>query len=534
MGRFLNPNDNIFRSEANADIYVDKTGLIEFTNHACNTPDRFICSSRPRRFGKSYAADMLTAYYSKGSHSRELFAHYQIGRMEDFDLYLNKCDVIRFDVQWCRSAAGSAENTVPYINECILKELREEYQETNLTEVNTVFDAMSHLNMQSGKVFVVIIDEWDALIRDDAGDQKVQEEYINFLRGMFKGTEPLNYIMLAYMTGILPIRRMKTQSSLNNFREYTMVSSGPMAPYIGFTEQEVQELCTEHNMDYGEIRRWYDGYLLKDLQIYNPNSVCQCISRMEAGDYWTTTASFESIRPYINIDFQGLKTFLIEMLSGARTKVNVTTFENHTDRSAFRSRDDVFTYMIHLGYLAYDQVRKEAFVPNEEIRQELGAEIKESGWNEFLSFEKESSELLTATIEGDGNIVADKIERIHDRYASAIWYNNENSLAAVIEIGYLATLEYYFKPIRELPAGKGFADLVYLPRPEFLSDVPALVVELKWNKNTRTAIDQIRQKQYPESIHDYTGNILLVGINYDKTTKAHTCIIETFERAELC
>lgn len=241
---------------------------------------------------------------------------------------------------------------------------------------------------------------------------------------------------------------------------------------------------------------------------------------------WTATASFESVHECINIDFDGLKKDLIDMIAGLRVRVNTATFENHTDRSAFNSKDNVFTYLIHLGYLAWDSVKNEAFIPNEEIRQVIGQEVSESRWTEFDSFEKESLTLLDQTIAKDGEKVASGIEQIHDRFSSSIWYNNESSLAAAITIGYLATLRYYFKPVREMPAGKGFADIVYVPRPDYRQDYPALVIELKWDKDVQTAIDQIRMKHYPESLSEYTGNILLVGISYNRKTKKHSCIIE--------
>lgn len=530
MGQFVNPGNDNFTKEIHADIYVDKTGLISFTNHVMNTPGMFICSSRPRRFGKSYGADMLAAYYSKGCDSGKLFAPYRIAESPDYKKNLNRCDVIRFDVQWCMSDAGSPEKTVDYINRQIIREMKAEYPEADLSETRTVFGAMNILNAKLGKSFVVIIDEWDALIRDDANDPWVQNEYINFLRGMFKGTEPMKFIELAYITGILPVKRLRTQSSLNNFYEYTMIAPGALAEYIGFTDSEVRELCGRYNMNYEDVRKWYDGYFLGEYHIYNPNSVCKCMHSRQESNFWTATASFESVRSYINMDFDGLKTALIEMISGARVKINVNTFENHTDRTAFKSKDDVFTYMVHLGYLAYDPVRKEAYVPSEEIRQELGAGVSESRWSEFDSFEKESDEILSATLAPEEDKVAGMLEKIHERYASSIWYNNENSLAAVITIAYLSTLKYYFKPLREMPAGKGFADIVYLPRPEYLGDLPALIVELKWNKTVRTALDQIRQRNYSDGIREYTGDILLVCVNYDRKTKKHTCQIERMEK----
>ena len=242
--------------------------------------------------------------------------------------------------------------------------------------------------------------------------------------------------------------------------------------------------------------------------------------------YWSDTGTYEAIVPLINMDFDGLKTAIIEMLSGNSVEIDPTTFQN--DMVNFTCRDNILTCLIHLGYLGYDQDTHSAFVPNEEIRQELAKAVKRKKWNEFLTFQQESSELLDATLDMDTDTVARSIEKIHNEYASAIQYNNENSLSSILSIGYLSTMRYYFKPIREFPAGRGFADFVYLPKPEYSRDYPALVVELKWNQNAQTAIRQIKNRQYPEAVANYTDNILLVGISYDKKQKTHNCVIEKY------
>lgn len=232
--------------------------------------------------------------------------------------------------------------------------------------------------------------------------------------------------------------------------------------------------------------------------------------------------------PLINMNYDGLKTAIIEMLSGVEAKVDASTFGN--DISNIQSKDDVLTYMIHLGYLGYDQTKRTAFVPNEEIRQELTKAVESKRWNEMFLFQQESEKLLDATLDLDEKTVALQIGKIHDEYVSVIQYHNENSLSSVLAIAYLSSMQYYFKPIRELPTGRGFADFVFLPKPEYRNDYPALVVELKWNQNVQTALRQIKEKNYPDSILNYTGNILLVGISYDKGSKEHMCRIEVYDK----
>lgn len=526
MGRFVNPDNSAFQVALNSKIYIDKTGLIEEINQVLDTTDGYICNSRPRRFGKSITANMLAAYYSKGCDSEKMFSGLEISAKEDFKQHLNQYDVIHIDIQWFLANAKDVDSVVPYITKSVLDELKLLYPKEVSQEVSTLPEALSIVKEATGQKFIIIIDEWDVLIRDEAANTKVQEEYIQFLQGMFKGVEPTKYIQLAYLTGILPIKKEKTQSALNNFNEYTMLSAGKLSSYVGFTEEEVKMLCLQYNQSYEEVKRWYDGYLLGNYYLYNPKAVISVMLNGEYRSYWSATGSYEVIVPLINMDFDGLKTAIIEMLSGASVKINTGMFQNDTVN--FKCRDDVLTYLIHLGYLGYDQRTESAFVPNEEIRKELSNAVISTKWNEFLSFQQESMELLEATLDFDEEMVAAEIERIHTEYVPAISYNNENSLSCVIAIAYLNSMQYYFKPIRELPTGRGFADFIYLPKPEYARDYPALIVELKWNKAVDTALHQIQERRYPESIKQYTENMLLVGITYDKKTKEHHCVIEKY------
>ena len=524
MGKFVNPDNSAFQDAVVSKIYVDKTGMLGFTNEVVGTQQKFICNSRPRRFGKSMAANMLAAYYSKGCNSKELFAGLEISKHADYEKYLNKYDVIHFDVQWCQMMVTNAEETVSFISKNILKELREIYGDVISEDVNMVADALADINAATGNKFVIIIDEWDVLIRDESTNKAVQEEYINFLRGLFKGIEPTKYIALAYMTGILPIKKYKTQSALNNFLEYTMINPSALVPYIGFTKEEVIFLCKKYAIDFTEVQRWYDGYLLGGQHIYNPCAVINLIFLGTFQSYWSQTGTYESILPLINMDFDGLRRAIIDMLSGDAVEVVPEFFQN--DMVSFRDKDDVLTLLIHLGYLGYNQKRRQAFIPNEEIRYEFAMATKLNKWSELISFQKESRMLLESVLDEDTAAVSEMLERIHNQYASNIQYNDENSLSSVLTIAFLSTMDYYFKPIRELPAGRGFADFVYIPKPEYRGAYPALVVELKWNKDVATAINQIKEKRYAESLADYAGDILLVGINYDKKTKKHSCSIE--------
>lgn len=524
MGQFLNPGNSAFMDAINSEIYVDKTGLIAYTNKVCDTAQKYICNSRPRRFGKSYTAEMLTAYYSRGCESKGIFSGLLIEDSDSFEKNLNQCNVIHLDMQWCMMDAGSPEKTVSYVNAKLVRELKSSYPGIVSEEAKTAFGALSEINTKVGERFIIIIDEWDVLIRDESAKLSVQTEYINFLRGMFKGSEPAKYIQLAYLTGILPIKKLKTQSALNNFSQFTMISPGAMASYIGFTQDEVKNLCGKYKKDFAEVRRWYDGYLLDNYHVYNPGAVINLMLNGTFQSYWSQTGTYESILPLIKMDFDGLRGAIIEMLSGTEISVNTDTFQN--DVRSFADRDDVLTLLIHLGYLAYNQEKRVAYIPNEEIRLEFRNAVRVTKWNEMITFQQESERLLEAVLDGDEMATASEIENIHEEYASVIRYHDENSLSSVLTIAFLASMQYYFRPVRELPSGRRFADFVYIPKPEYRNDYPALVVELKWNKRAQTALDQIKEKRYPDSLRGYTGNILLVGISYDRKIKSYECRIE--------
>lgn len=523
MGRFVNPDNTAFQAALNTKIYVDKTKMIEFTDSLIGTTENFVCNSRPRRFGKSYTANMLAAYYSKGCDSEKLFTGMAVQQCRSFHKYLNQFDVIYFDLQWFFTKEN-IDKTVDFLTETILEELKEAYPEIVTDALSTLPDALSKINAKTGNQFVIIIDEWDMLIRDAANNKFIQERYIDFLRRLFKGMEPEKYVALAYITGILPIKKYKTQSALNNFEEYTMLDAGELAPYIGFTEEEVETLCKKYERDFTEVKRWYDGYQLGEYHVYNPRAVISVLKRGSFKSYWTQTGTYESIVPLIDMNFDGLKTDIITMLSGSSVTVNINSYQN--DMVNFKNKHDVLTSLIHLGYLAYEQEEQKAYIPNEEIRSEFLNAVEETQWNEFMDFQKLSYQVVTATLNRDVAALAELINKVHTEYTSVIKYNDENSLSSVLTIAYLSAMQFYFKPVRELPSGYGFADFVFIPKPAYINSYPVLLVELKWNKDAETALDQIKKRQYPLSLKSISDKILLVGINYDKKSKVHTCKIE--------
>jgi hypothetical protein len=524
MGIYLNRGNGSFTSAVNSKIYVDKTGLLEYTNSVLGTEQCWICSSRPRRFGKSIAAGMITAYYDRTCDSKELFSKYEIAKTTDFEKYLNKYDVIQLDMAYICTQMKSSNLSVDYIHKCVIDELKETYPGVLGDEENLSF-ALAEINKRTGAQFVIVIDEWDAIFRDDRYNEKAQMDYVNLLRGLFKGKQSKSFTKLAYITGILPIKKYNSESALNNFDEFTMTSPKMLSEYVGFTENEVMSLCNKYNMDFDEAATWYDGYSFKRIaHIYNPNSVVKAMLSGEYDCYWSKTVAYESLKSYICMNFDGLKEAIVSMIGGGRCKVNTFTFEN--DMTSFKSRDDVITVLIHLGYLAYDQDRKEAYVPNEEVRMAFENTISTTDWAPVIDAINKSERLLKLTWAKEADEVAEYISEVHMQNTSILQYNDENSLSCVITLAYYNAVNDY-TVIRELPSGLGYADIVYIPKKP--SNKPAMIIELKYNKTAKAAIEQIKEKKYPKALQDYNGNLLLVGINYDKDTKEHSCIIEDFE-----
>lgn len=531
MGLYLNPGNDSFAELVGSETYVDKTGLIAYMNGQIGTTKRLIASSRPRRFGKTLAAQMLVAYYGKDCDSMEIFKELEIAQDESFEQHLNQYDVIFLDIQWMRGIAlrrieeKKYKSIVEYIQQEVVYELKEAFPEYVAQDETLVASALADINNATKKQFVIIIDEWDCVFREEKNNKELQIEYIDFLRSLFKGGPTDKFLKLAYITGILPIKKYGTQSALNNFRELTMTSPGRIAKYIGFTETEVRELCKKHDMPFAEMQRWYDGYYFNRAgHIYSPNSVMEAIDNEEFQNYWSQTETYESLKVYIAMDYDGLKQKIVDMLGGERCRIDVGAFQN--DMTTFHSADDILTLLVHLGYLAYDGKTTEAFIPNEEVRSTFVRAIRNEGWDEVYAAIENSEKLLRATIGMDEKTVAEMIQNVHMQNSSSLVYNNEVSLASVIQVAYYTAAKDYTL-IRELPTGEGFADMVFLPKRR--SKKPALVVELKWDKSMEGAIDQIKNRQYVDALKEYKGNLLLVGINYDKKTKEHQCKIEKME-----
>ena len=423
---------------------------------------------KPRRFGKSFAAKMLCAYYDKTCDSSGLFEGLEIAGDVGFRDYLNQYDVIYLDMTGVIGET-SIGDMIPYIQRNVTQEMVEQYP-----------------GLRTAEGFAAV-----------------------------------------YMTGILPIKKDGSQSAISDFQEYSMLKPRQFAKYVGFTEDEVKRLCHDYGSDFEKMKRWYDGYFFRGLSaVYNPNSVMKAIRNDDFDSYWTQTSAAESLMEYISLDFDGLSRTVAELIGGAETKVDTKGFAN--DLVTFRDRNDVLTLLIHLGYLVYDEETQKVRIPNEEIRLEFARAIRQVKWDETIRRVRESEQLIMDTVHQNEEAVARQIEKIHEE-ESPLYYNNEQALRSVIKRAYFSYGDEYVM-FEELPAGVGYADIVYLPKRD--SMLPVLIVELKWSQSGESALEQIRDRRYPAAFQSYGSDILLVGISYDREAAAgkrkHQCRIEKY------
>ena len=520
MGIYVNIGNEAFLSSRKGE-YVDKSGLIAVVNETLGTRFRFSCVSRCRRFGKSMAAEMLAAYYDKSCDSRSLFADLAIADDPSFEDHLNKYPVIYLDITGFITRFRN-EDIVRRMDAELKSDVQEAYPNVEVKAEDDLMAALIRIAAATGDRFFFIIDEWDAICREFPAGSAEMSRYVDWLRRMFKDLSAISVFAGVYMTGILPIKKYKTQSALNNFQEYSMVDPGEMAPFFGFTKPEVEVLVARYGMEFNEMEKWYDGYRIgEELSMFNPNSVMQALRRRRCTSYWGKTATYDTIVPYIQMNYEGLKDDIIEMLAGGHCAVDPTGFQN--DLFVVNSKDDVLTILIHLGYLSYDRDEGTCFIPNKEVAEEMLLAVRDSQWQYVTAAIEQSRQLLEATLSGDEESVARGVEAAHDENTSILSYNNENSLACVLSLAYYYARNNYVVH-RELASGKGFADLVLFPRKNV--DSTAIVIELKYNQSADTALDQIKRKEYPAKVAEYAGKLLLVGISYDRETKTHSCRID--------
>ena len=525
MALYLNVGNESFQESLNSLIYVDKSPLIEILNKSIKTKNKYFCLSRPRRFGKSVTAQMICSYYAKGQDCSPLFDDLKIASFDDYKKHLNQYDAISINIsdEFSR-ASHNVKSMTDILTKSIVRELKEEYPNCVISSPEFLDLTLQEVYNYSKVPFVFVIDEWDCIMREKKEDPDSLKQYLEWLKAIFKDKP---YVGLAYMTGILPVKKYGSHSALNMFTEYSMTEPLNLGQYIGFTENEVKDICKQHDVAFNQMQQWYDGYSFKDVpHIYNPNSVVNAATYKKFISYWTKTETFESLQEYIDMNMEGLRDDIVKLIAGEDVIVDVSTFSN--DMVTFHSKDDVLTLLIHLGYLAIKgstNLGVIVHIPNEEIKLEFKTCVKNNNrYAGVYDLIKNTDVLLNDIWSLNSEAVAKIFDEAHQDHTSILTYNNENSLANVIAISLFLSTTNTYNVVRELPTGKGYADLVYLPKSGV--NKPALLIELKYDKSAQTAITQIKEKNYLQFFKDYKGEVLLVGINYSKDTKTHQCIIE--------
>lgn len=524
MGTYVNPGSSGFE-EVVRTKYIDKTGMIGLLNKRVGTKRKLVSVSRPRRFGKSYAAQMMCAYYDHTCDSHMLFDNLDIAATDDYERNMNQYNVIYLDMAAVVSDAVKNKRAISDVPMNIADMLRKELIAycPDIKNPDSLDSCLIECVEITGMKFVFIIDEWDAIIREARQDEDAQRIYLNLLRELFKNNNLTpKVVALAYMTGILPIKKDGSQSAISDFKEYTMLSPGEFAEYTGFTEDEVRDLCREYGLDYERMKAWYDGYWYEGVgSIYNPYSVMEVVESSGFESHWQKTSVAENLITYINLDFDGLQADILKLIAEEPLKVNTRGF--HNDFEHFHSKDDVLTLLIHLGYLAYDKKTERVRIPNEEVRIEFTDILGESRYTKLAFLVQMSEQLLADTLAGREQAVASAIEKVRETNYAPQYYNDEQALRYAVKFAYIVCVDRFMK-IEELPSGRGLADLVFVP--DRNTAYPAIIIELKWNKDVEKAIEQIDDRKYASLLEGYTGSLLKVAITYDTETKKHSCKIE--------
>lgn len=510
--------ETLFKEARNSEIYVDKSLLIEKVSKHIRTKNKYICITRPRRFGKTTNATMLGAYFTKTANTHPLFDDLEIAGRECYKTHLNQHNVIYIDFSRMPDNCRCFHDYINDIIEGIKDDLSEAYPKLQKKS----FSSLSKLLIATNDSFIFILDEWDSVFCKNFMKKDDKNSFFEFLKGLFKD-QP--YAELVYMTGILPIAKYSSGSELNMFDEFHFINDNVFDLYFGFYEQEVQKLCKLHPViSYEEMKAWYDGYYTSDgRSLFNPRSVCKALERGICLNYWTETGPMNEIADCIEYNVDEVREDIVKMVAGIQIEVELMGYS--AAEQQMNTRDEILSAMTVYGFLSYhDGFLK---IPNHELMEKYHKVLHRDSMGAIKDIVNRSKEMLTATLECDETKVAEILEYVHDREIPFLNYADENSLSCVITLCYLTARKDYIIE-REMASGKGFCDYLFLPKKQ---KKPAIVMELKYGSTAKAAIQQIKDKNYMQKIDNY-NEILLVGINYDKT-KHHSCLIEHITKAQL-
>lgn len=536
MGVYLNSKSayTLYKSETKKPYFVDKTAMLEELFPLVGTGNNHICITRPRRFGKTVAANMITAFFSTACDARAVFDALQIAGVTEYEQYLNRFSVIHLSMNELGRQSSSYDQYIGRIEQRLIRDLKKEYAQAEFDPDADAAELLLELYAQDDTAqFIFVLDEWDFIFHQEFVTEADKRSYLSFLRNLLKDRP---YVRLTYMTGILPIAKYSSGSELNMFSEFTMASEARFSEYFGFTEKETDALFMRYleqtdsvkNVTREGLKEWYDGYHTKSGErLYNPGSVVLALTNNNLGNYWTSAGPYDELYYYIERNVDAVRDDLAHMVSGLAVPARIREYA--ATSQDLRTREEILSAMVVYGFLNYEN--GQVSIPNRELEERFTELLrKEPSLGYVYRLARESERMLHATIAKDTVTMEGILELVHDTEIPILSYNHETELASVINLVYLAARDTY-RVEREDKAGKGYVDFIFYPVVD--RSAPCLILELKVDHTAEEAIAQIKEKKYALCFQGrlgehrrYTGKILAVGISYSKKSKKHSCRVE--------
>lgn len=537
MGTYLNSITpyTLYKSESLSPYFVDKTLMLRELFPYVSAGNRHICITRPRRFGKTIMANMISSFFQKASDSSEVFDSLTISQVDDYRRYKNQYNVIRIDFSKMPRNCDSYTQYIERIEALLIEDVKEAFPQVKINEADAVGDILESVFVQCGEKFIFVLDEWDFIFHRDFINEIDKEKYVAFLSNLLKDRP---YVVLSYMTGILPIAKYSSGSELNMFAEFTMVNSPMFGEYFGFTDDEVDDLyrryiveCDRQHKEKSVTRKglrdWYNGYYTKSGErVYNPRSVVFALQFNNLANYWTSSGPYDEIYYYIRNNISDVRDDLALMISGESVTAKIQEYA--ATSMNLSTRDEIYSAMVVYGFLSY--LNGKVCIPNRELMEkfdELLVKNKSLGYVYRLA--KESEKMLKATLAGDTLTMERILEFAHNTEVPLLSYNHETELSVIVNLVYLAARDSY-RVEREDKAGTGYVDFIFYP---YDTTADCIILELKVDHTPDEAIAQIIDKKYALKFMPklagqkiYTGRILAVGIGYWKESKKHSCKVE--------
>ena len=537
MGTYLNSITpyTLYKSESLSPYFVDKTLMLRELFPYVSAGNRHICITRPRRFGKTIMANMISSFFQKASDSGDVFDGLTISQVDDYRRYKNQYNVIRIDFSKMPRNCDSYTQYIERIEALLIEDVKEAYPQVKINEADAVGDILESVFVQCGEKFIFVLDEWDFIFHRDFINEIDKEKYVAFLSNLLKDRP---YVVLSYMTGILPIAKYSSGSELNMFAEFTMVNSPMFGEYFGFTDDEVDDLyrryiveCDRQHKEKSVTRKglrdWYNGYYTKSGErVYNPRSVVFALQFNNLANYWTSSGPYDEIYYYIRNNISDVRDDLALMISGESVTAKIQEYA--ATSMNLSTRDEIYSAMVVYGFLSY--LNGKVCIPNRELMEKFDELlVKNESLGYVYRLAKESEKMLKATLAGDTLTMERILEFAHNTEVPLLSYNHETELSAIVNLVYLAARDSY-RVEREDKAGTGYVDFIFYP---YDTTADCMILELKVDHTPDEAIAQIIDKKYALKFvpklagqRIYTGRILAVGIGYWRDSKKHSCKVE--------